>query len=91
MQLGVIDFSEKHANIGTLFWATVTYPRPQTIRSTETKTLPMPSPTKTPFPIKAYVNTLKTQGKNETEILQVLQMCYEEPKEEISVVSTQDF
>ena len=23
MQLGVIDFSEKHANIGTLFWATV--------------------------------------------------------------------
>ena len=24
MQLGFIDFSEKHANIGTLFWATVT-------------------------------------------------------------------
>ena len=23
MQLGVINFSEKHANIGTLFWATV--------------------------------------------------------------------
>ena len=23
MWLGVIDFSEKHANIGTLFWATV--------------------------------------------------------------------
>ena len=23
MQLGVIDFSERHANIGTLFWATV--------------------------------------------------------------------
>ena len=23
MRLGVIDFSEKHANIGTLFWATV--------------------------------------------------------------------
>ena len=67
------------------------YPRPQTIRSTETKTLTTPSPVKTPSPIEAYVNSLKTQGKNETEILQVLQMCYEEPKEEISVVSTQDF
>ena len=68
-----------------------TYPRPQTIRSTETKTPTTPSPAKTPSPIEAYVNSLKTQGKNETEILQVLQMCYEEPKEEISVVSTQDF
>ena len=70
---------------------TETYPRPQTIHSTETKTPPMPSPMKTPSPIEAYVNSLKTQGKNETEILQVLQMCYEEPKEEIFVVSTQDF
>ena len=68
-----------------------TYPRPQTIRSTETKTPTTPSPAKTPSPIEAYVNFLKTHGKNETEILQVLQMCYEEPKEEISVVSTQDF
>ena len=66
------------------------YPRSQAIRSTETKT-PVASPPKTPSPIEAYVNSLKTQGKNETEILQVLQMCYEEPKEEISVVSTQDF
>ena len=68
-----------------------TYPRPQTIRSAETKPPVSPPPPKTPSPIKAYVNSLKTQGKNETEILQVLQMCYEEPKEEISVVSTQDF
>ena len=67
------------------------YPRPQTICSAETKTPPTPSPTKTPSPIEAYVNSLKTQGKNEMEILQVLQMCYEEPKEEISVVFTQDF
>ena len=67
------------------------YPRPQTIRSAETKTPPTPSPAKTPSSIEAYVNSLKTQGKNETEILQVLQMCYEEPKEEISVISTQDF
>ena len=67
------------------------YPHPQTICSTETKTPTTPPPAKTPSPIEAYVNSLKTQGKNETEILQAPQMCYEEPKEEISVVSTQDF
>ena len=67
------------------------YPHLQTICSTETKTPTTPPPAKTPSPIEAYVNSLKTQGKNEMEILQVLQMCYEEPKEEISVVSTQDF
>ena len=67
------------------------YPRLQTIRSTETKAPTVPAPAKGPSPIETYVNSLKTQGKNETEILQVLQMCYEEPKEEISVVSTQDF
>ena len=67
------------------------YPCPQTIHSTETKTLTTPPPAKTPSPIEAYVNSLKTQGKNETEILQVLQMCYEEPKEVISVIATQDF
>ena len=67
------------------------YPCPQTICSTETKTPVASPPPKTPSPIEAYVNSLKTQGKNETEILQVLQMCYEEPKEEILVVSTQDF
>ena len=67
------------------------YPRPQTIHSTETKTLVASPPPKTPSPIEAYVDSLKTQGKNEMEILQVLQMCYKEPKEEILVVSTQDF
>ena len=67
------------------------YPCPQTICSTETKPPVLSPPPKTPSPIEAYVNSLKSQGKNETEILQVLQMCYEEPKEEISVVSTQDF
>ena len=67
------------------------YPRPQTIRSTETKVPTTTPPAKTPSPIETYIDSLKTQGKNETEILQVLQMCYEEPKEEISVISTQDF
>ena len=70
---------------------TGTFPRPQTIRSTKTKAPATTSPTKTPLPIETYISSLKTQGKNKTEIFQVLQMCYEEPKEEISVVSTQDF
>ena len=73
---------------------TATYPCPQTIHSTETSTLTMASLAKTPTSIKIYVNSLKNQGKNEAEILQVLQMCFEEPKEEISVISTspdQDF
>ena len=71
--------------------STGVYPRPQTICSAETKTTTTPPPAKTPSPIEIYINSLKTQGKNETEILQVLQMCYEEPKEEISIVFTQDF
>jgi hypothetical protein len=63
-------------------------PRTQTIRSTEIQIPSTNSPTKTLSPIEAYINSLKTQGKNDNEILQVLQMCYEEPKEEIAHVST---
>jgi hypothetical protein len=63
-------------------------PRPQTIRSTKTQVPSTSAPTKTLSPIEAYINSLKTQGKNDNEILQVLQMCYEEPKEEIAHVST---
>jgi hypothetical protein len=63
-------------------------PRTQTIRSTETLIPPTKASTKTLSPIEAYINSLKTQGKNDDEILQVLQMCYEEPKEEIAHVST---
>ena len=69
-------------------------PRPQIICSAETSTTTMPPPAKTLTPIKTYVNSLKTQGKNKAKILQVLQMCYEEAKEEIPVISTspdQDF
>jgi hypothetical protein len=65
-------------------------PHPQTIHSTETNTA-SPStlaPPKVLSPIETYINSLKTQGKNDEEILQVLQMCYEEPKEEIAHVST---
>ena len=67
------------------------YLHPQTIHYAEIKAPTPTPPMKTPLPIETYINSLKTQGKNETEILQVLQMCYEEPKKEISVVSTQDF
>jgi hypothetical protein len=63
-------------------------PRPQIIRSTETQAPSTSTPPNTLSPIEAYINSLKTQGKNDDEILQVLQMCYEEPKEEIAHVST---
>jgi hypothetical protein len=62
-------------------------PRPQTIRSTEIQVPSTSIPPKTLSPIEAYINSLKTQGKNDNEILQVLQMCYEESKEEIAHVS----
>ena len=68
-------------------------PRPQNIRTAETDPSPSTSPpvnTKAPSSIDVFVNSLKTQGKDEAEILQVLQMCFEEPKEEIAVISTLD-
>ena len=68
-------------------------PCPQTIHAAKTdpsSSTPPPADTKAPSPINVFVNSLKTQGKNETEILQVLQMCFKEPKEEIAVVSTLD-
>jgi hypothetical protein len=65
-------------------------PHPQTIHSTETQTpsSSISAPSKVLSPVEAYINSLKTQGKNDDKILQVLQMCYEEPKEEIAHVST---
>jgi hypothetical protein len=64
-------------------------PRPQSIHSSETQvpSTSTSSPPKVLSPIEAYINFLKTQGKNDDEILQVLQMCYEEPMEEIAHVS----
>jgi hypothetical protein len=60
-------------------------PCPKTIRSTETQAPSTSISPKTLSPIEAYINSLKTQDKNDDEILQVLQMCYEEPKEEIAM------
>ena len=35
-----------------------------------------------------YVNSLKTSGKSESNILDVLTTCFEEPAEEIAEIST---
>lgn len=63
---------------------------PQTICSTKINFSTTPSPARSPFAIGICVGSLKTQEKNEVEILQVLQIYYEESKEEISVISTSD-
>ena len=65
----------------------------QTICSAETNPSSLEPPsveTNIPSPINTFVISLKTKGKDEAEILQVLQMCFKESKEEIAVVSTLD-
>ena len=65
---------------------------PQHVRTTETTTQSKPSKNPfTPAPRSAldeYVNSLKTSGKSKLDILEVLTTCYEEPSEEIAVIST---
>ena len=41
--------------------------------------------------IEVYVQTLKTQGKDEAEVLQTLKLCYEDPPENIASVELEDF
>ena len=41
--------------------------------------------------IEAYVQTLKTQGKDKAEVLQTLKLCYEDPLENIASVELEDF
>ena len=63
---------------------------PQQIRTTHTQPEPSRNPF-TPTPHSAldeYVNSLKTLGKRESNILEVLTTCYEEPAEEIAEIST---
>ena len=43
------------------------------------------------FAIEAYVQTLKTQGKDEAEVLQTLKLCYEDLPENIAFVELEDF
>ena len=63
---------------------------PQHIRTTNTQ--PEPSRNSfTPAPCSAlneYIKLLKTSGKSESDILEVLTTCYEEPSEEIAKIST---
>ena len=68
-------------------------PHPQAIHWTKTDPSSLassPVETKTTSPIDTFVNSWKNQGKDEAEILQVLQICFKEPKEEIAIVSTLD-
>ena len=72
-------------------------PHPQNIRTTDTSkpTNPMPQPSINSTPpasaIEAYVQTLKTQGKDGTEVLQTLKLCYEDPPENVASVELEDF
>ena len=65
-------------------------PRPHQIRTTQTQAEPSKNPF-TPAPKSAldeYINSLKTSGKSESNILDVLTTCFEEPAEEIAEIST---
>ena len=67
-----------------------TAPCPHQIRTTQTQVEPSKNPF-TPAPksaLEEYVNSLKTSGKSETNILDVLTTCFEEPAEEIAEIST---
>ena len=71
-----------------------TSPHPQQIRTTEIA--PLKSESKNPFitatpthsVLDEYVNTLKTSGKEDKEILEVLKTCNEEPAAEVAEIST---
>ena len=41
--------------------------------------------------IEAYIQTLKTQGKDEAEVLQTLKLCYEDPLKNVASVELEDF
>ena len=65
-------------------------PHPHQIRTTQIWVEPSKNPF-TPAPKTAldeYVNSLKTSGKSESNILDVLTTCFEEPTEEIAEIST---
>ena len=67
---------------------------PQNVHTTDTfkSTNPTPqssiNPTSSP---EAYVQTLKTQGKYEAEVLQTLKLCYEDPPENVASIELEDF
>ena len=55
--------------------------------------MPQPSINSTPpvSAIKAYVQTLKMQGKDEAKVLQTLKLCYEDPLENVASIELEDF
>ena len=67
-----------------------TVPHPHQIRTTVTQA----EPSKNLFTLAPksaldeYVNSLKTSGKSESNILDILTTCFEEPVEEIAEIST---
>ena len=67
-----------------------TVPCSHQIRTTQTQAKPSKNPfTTTPkSALDEYVNSLKTSGKSESNILNVLTTCFEEPAEEIAEIST---
>ena len=67
-----------------------TVPHPHQIRTTLTQAKPSKNPfTTTPkSALDEYVNSLKTSGKSESNILDVLTTCFEEPAKEIAEIST---
>ena len=73
-------------------------PHPQNVHTTDTSksTNPMPqsniNPTSPPVSaIKAYIQTLKTQGKDKAKVLRTLKLCYEDPLENVASVELEDF
>ena len=73
-------------------------PHPQNICTTDTSKPMNPTPQSSinpTFPlvlaIEAYVQTLKTQGKYEAEVLQTLKLCYKDPPENVASIELEDF
>ena len=78
-----------HSSSGTPF-SSPSAPCPHQIRTTQTQAEPSKN-LFTPAPKSAldeYINSLKTLGKSESNILNVLTTCFEEPVEEIAKIST---
>ena len=61
--------------------------------SVQHHTTPQANTTPTPpvSAIEAYIQTLKTQGKDKAEVLQTLKLCYKDPPENIASIELEDF
>ena len=66
-------------------WSTPPSNRPQNIRNTETTTSTPPDPAPS-SKLDQYINSLKAAGKTDNDIFSLLNMCYEEPAEELAEI-----